>query len=231
MPGDDHLVLADQDRVGEAEFRDRGRDLRHLIGGMRPGVAAIRHKPVGRHHLDLHGHGGSGMWQAGRNPGLGGRARLWCHPWQPGNPRVATRGGNPEKMSGTSGLSGLCPPHTDPARVEPRRGWAAGGEASGAPPDGDRSAPGLQEPCTRLRSWGNTGLKVLHLSRPKFDVPGRYNNVPGPPSSGFTTVFAAAGFAGTAFRAGFSKAFRCLAMVRRDAAHLRQAVVRTTPAR
>jgi hypothetical protein len=87
------------------------------------------------------------------------------------------------------------------------------------------------EPCTSLRSWGNTGLKVLHLSRPKFDVPDRYNNVPGPPSSGFTTVFAAADFAATALRAGFSKAFRCLAMVRSDAAHRRHAVVRTTPAR
>jgi hypothetical protein len=35
----------------------------------------------------------------------------------------------------------------------------------------------------------------------------------------------------TALRPGFSKAFGCLAIVRRDAAHRRHAVVRTTPAR
>ena len=151
--------------------------------------------------------------------------------WQPGNPRVATRGGNPEKMSGTSGLSGLCPTHTDPAQVEPRRGGPAEGEASGAPSVDDRGALGLQEPCTSLRSWGNTGLKVLHLSRPKFDVVRRYNNLPDPPPSGLTTGFAVADFAATARRAGFSKAFRCLAMVSSDAAHRRHAVVRTTPAR
>ena len=173
--------------------------------------------------------------------------------WQPGNPRVATRGGNPEKMSGTSGLSGLCPPHTTPARVEPRRGvsgdqkrasgtfplrtpcpWQGRntmGGASGAPLVRDRGAPGLHEPCTSLRSWGNTGLKVMHLSRPKFDVFRRYNNVPGPPLPGFATGFAVADFAATALRAGFSMAFRCLAMVRSDAAHRRHAVVRTTPAR
>jgi hypothetical protein len=55
MSCNDHLVLANQDRVGETEFRDRGRDLRHLIGGMCSGIADIGHKPVGRHHLDLHG--------------------------------------------------------------------------------------------------------------------------------------------------------------------------------
>jgi hypothetical protein len=55
VPGDDRSVRVDQDRVGEAELGDRGRDLRHLIGGMRPGIADAGHKPVGRHHLDLHG--------------------------------------------------------------------------------------------------------------------------------------------------------------------------------
>jgi hypothetical protein len=55
MPGDDHLILTDQDRVGEAELGDRGRDLSDLIGRMRPGIADVGHKSVGRHHLDLHG--------------------------------------------------------------------------------------------------------------------------------------------------------------------------------
>jgi len=55
MSCNDHLVLADQDRVGETELGARGRDLRHLIGGMRPGIADAGHQPVGRHHLDLHG--------------------------------------------------------------------------------------------------------------------------------------------------------------------------------
>jgi hypothetical protein len=52
---DDRLVLADQDRVGEAERGDRGHDLRHLTGGMGARIADIGHQPVGRHHLDLHG--------------------------------------------------------------------------------------------------------------------------------------------------------------------------------
>jgi len=72
---------------------------------------------------------------------------------------------------------------------------------------------------------------VLHLSRLKFDVFARHNNVPDPLSSGLTTVLFAALFGALGFRPDFSNAFRCLAMVRSDAAHRRHAVDRTTPAR
>ena len=230
MPGDDHLVLADQDRVGETEFRDRGRDLGDLIGRMGPGIADVGHQPVGRHHLNLHGRRPPECGRPGRTPALVS-FRVPASALATRKPKRGNPGRKPRKNVWHWRRVGPLPPAYDPARVEPGRGGAARGQASGAPPSEDRGALGLQEPCTSLRSWGNTGLKVLHLSRPKFDVFRRYNNVPGPPSSGFTTVFAAADFAATALRAGFSMAFRCLAMVRSDAAHLRHAVVRTTPAR
>ncbi len=231
MPDDDNVVLADQDRVGEAELGDRGRDLRHLNGRMGPGIADLWHQPVGRHHLDLHGHGGSGMRKAGSNPGL---CVVSCPGFRNGNP--ATQEWQPRAETQKKCLA-LAACRASAPRIPTLPGWnqggegAAGGEASGAPPVEDRGAPGLQEPCTSLRSWGNTGLKLLHLSRPKFDGSVRYNNVPGPPPSGLTTGFAARGFADADLRPNFSLAFRCLAMVSSDAAHRRHAVVRTTPAR
>ena len=72
---------------------------------------------------------------------------------------------------------------------------------------------------------------MLHLSRPKFDVFSRHNNVPDPLSSGLTTFLSVDLFGALALRPVFSSAFKCLAMVRRDAAHRRHAVDRTTPAR
>ena len=41
MTCDDHLVLTDQDRIGEAELGDRGRDLCDLILAVGPGVADV----------------------------------------------------------------------------------------------------------------------------------------------------------------------------------------------
>jgi hypothetical protein len=53
MAGHDHVVGADQDRVDEAEFGDRGGDLRYLILRMRPRVANVGDQPVDRPRLDL----------------------------------------------------------------------------------------------------------------------------------------------------------------------------------
>ena len=55
VPGDDHIVLADQDRVGETKLGDRCRDLGDLIGGMGSGVADVGHQSRGLHHVDLQG--------------------------------------------------------------------------------------------------------------------------------------------------------------------------------
>ena len=55
VPGDDHVVLTNQDRIGKTKLGHRCRDLRHLIGGMGAGVADIGHQPDGFHHVDLQG--------------------------------------------------------------------------------------------------------------------------------------------------------------------------------
>ena len=57
VAGDDHVVGADQHRVDEAKFRDRGGDLRDLIVRMRPRIAGVRDQPVDRPGLDLEVHG------------------------------------------------------------------------------------------------------------------------------------------------------------------------------
>ena len=41
MPGDDLVVIADQDRVGEAELLDTVRDLSDLLLGMAAGILAV----------------------------------------------------------------------------------------------------------------------------------------------------------------------------------------------
>jgi hypothetical protein len=53
VAGDDHVVLANQDRIGEPELGDRGRDLGDLIGRVGPGVADVGDQPADRHLFDL----------------------------------------------------------------------------------------------------------------------------------------------------------------------------------
>ena len=53
MAGDDHVIGADQHRIDEAEFGDRGGDLRNLILRMRSRVADIGNQPLDRPGLDL----------------------------------------------------------------------------------------------------------------------------------------------------------------------------------
>jgi hypothetical protein len=98
-------------------------DIRRPIRRMRPGIPDVGHLPFlsaqyrsARHRFLIE--------ESHRKPRPKHRFWLRFPPWQPGNPRLATRGGNPEKMSGTSGLRGLGPPHTAPVRVEPRPGRA-----------------------------------------------------------------------------------------------------------
>ena len=51
MPGENAVSLVDQDRVGEAELDHRGRDLRHLVGAVRPGIALVAPQTVDRPEL------------------------------------------------------------------------------------------------------------------------------------------------------------------------------------
>ena len=52
VAGDDLAALIHQDRRHEAELEDTGRDLRHLLGGMRARIAGIRHQCGDRARLD-----------------------------------------------------------------------------------------------------------------------------------------------------------------------------------
>jgi hypothetical protein len=128
MSCNDHLVLADQDRVGETELGARGRDLRHLIGRMGPGIADAGHQPVGRHHLDLHGHGGSGMRKAGSNPGL---CVVSCPGFRNGNP--ATQEWQPGTETQKKCLE-LAACRASAPRIRAKPGWnqGRGGPAKGA---------------------------------------------------------------------------------------------------
>ncbi len=53
MTGDDDAVATSQDRIGEPELHDAGRDLRDLFVGMRPGVGGVGGEPLDRPVLDL----------------------------------------------------------------------------------------------------------------------------------------------------------------------------------
>ena len=55
MPGDDLVVIADQDRVGEAELLDAVGDLPDLLLGMGAGVSRVRPQACDRHGLDRKG--------------------------------------------------------------------------------------------------------------------------------------------------------------------------------
>jgi hypothetical protein len=119
---DDHLVLADQDRVGKAERGDQGHDLGNLTGGMGPGIADVGHQPVGRHHLDLHGRRPPECGRPGATPALVVVSGSGFHPgnpatqeWQPG---AETR----RKCLELAACRASAPPHRSQARVEPRPG-------------------------------------------------------------------------------------------------------------
>jgi hypothetical protein len=53
MARNDPGIAGYQNRVGEAELNDAGRNLRHLLGAVRPGIALIGHQPIDRPSLQL----------------------------------------------------------------------------------------------------------------------------------------------------------------------------------
>jgi hypothetical protein len=55
VPGDDLVIVADQDRIGEAEPPDAVGDLPDLLPGMGPGIAPVRPQARDSHSLDSHG--------------------------------------------------------------------------------------------------------------------------------------------------------------------------------
>ncbi len=55
MPGDDFVVIVDEDRIGEAEPGDAVGDLPDLLFGMRAGIAGKRPQARDRHRLDGQG--------------------------------------------------------------------------------------------------------------------------------------------------------------------------------
>jgi hypothetical protein len=55
MPGDDFVVIVDEDRIGEAEPGDAVGDLPDLLFGMRAGIAGKRLQARDRHRLDGQG--------------------------------------------------------------------------------------------------------------------------------------------------------------------------------
>lgn len=65
MASQDHQIIIDQNRIGEAEFLDRGGELRQLTLGMGAGVARIGCERTDREALDL-GMGGRRSVQQSR---------------------------------------------------------------------------------------------------------------------------------------------------------------------
>ena len=68
VAGDDHAITAREDRVGEAELADRGRDLCDLLLAMGAGVARVRNKITGLAISDLQP--GAFRQGLGQSPGL-----------------------------------------------------------------------------------------------------------------------------------------------------------------
>ena len=179
------------------------------MGPLDVGVADVGKQPVYGQHLDLK------LW-AGTFRKRVRRLRVaGCAPAS-----RTPKGANPEKMFDAGGLPRLCPPHTGPARVEPRPG------ERGAAPEKGLGKLSICRPYVPS-AYRFYAPEPEEMSRPKFNA---FCGLPYVFTTGSNGI--APGSSGTfSLRFDFVWKFSYFASVRSATAQRPQAFDRTTPAR